>query len=65
MGMIDKESLVTSLYDLGAVQFGDFTLPRKRSQCARIKPLLRETAGKLAEKLLGIDTEEILQGIDV
>jgi uridine monophosphate synthetase len=24
--MIDKESLVTSLYDLGAVQFGEFTL---------------------------------------
>jgi len=26
MGMIDRESLVTSLHDLGAVQFGDFTL---------------------------------------
>ena len=26
MGMIDRESLVTSLFDLGAVQFGDFTL---------------------------------------
>jgi orotate phosphoribosyltransferase len=26
MGMIDRESLVTSLYDLGAVQFGEFTL---------------------------------------
>jgi uridine monophosphate synthetase len=26
MGMIDRESLVTGLYDLGAVQFGEFTL---------------------------------------
>ena len=26
MGMIDRESLVTSLYELGAVQFGEFTL---------------------------------------
>ncbi len=26
MGIIDKESLVTSLHDLGAIQFGEFTL---------------------------------------
>jgi uridine monophosphate synthetase len=26
MGMIDRESLVTSLYDLGAIQFGEFRL---------------------------------------